>query len=339
MSSSTTQPVQPSLFTSERGENKGRIWQQHLDWTAKQGRILTDSGNALQYYCEDNGFPFSHEELPHYHVERGDSNYVFRKWSQEAIQRQENPTQKYAVDVAEGVSATTLHVSPIIGVWKRPLFTGKWEHSTEDDEIVYNVQTGTLFVDLRIPRSKSLLKWDMLGEGTTRNHITAGNSHHNSRQILESMSDDDLRLYARQHVFGGFSVLTMEDAKTNKGLPICTRHHCIDWNYIPGKPRPRPNKWFIEGKNNGALPFEVWKEWSYATDENSQCYYWERWERIIGDEMGKGLRLALRKRNQNKEDGIHTDGILVVVGVRLLIKLFGCRLSILYKKCAEELLS
>jgi hypothetical protein len=30
-----------------------------LDWSAKQGRILTDRGNALKYYSEEVGFPFS----------------------------------------------------------------------------------------------------------------------------------------------------------------------------------------------------------------------------------------------------------------------------------------
>lgn len=35
--------------------------ERHLDWSAKQGRILTDRGRALQYYTEANGFPFSAE--------------------------------------------------------------------------------------------------------------------------------------------------------------------------------------------------------------------------------------------------------------------------------------
>lgn len=33
--------------------------EKHLDWSAKQGRILTDRGNALKYYSDENGFPFS----------------------------------------------------------------------------------------------------------------------------------------------------------------------------------------------------------------------------------------------------------------------------------------
>eukprot|EP00573_Skeletonema_grethae_P010646 CAMPEP_0201704732 /NCGR_PEP_ID=MMETSP0578-20130828/43750_1 /ASSEMBLY_ACC=CAM_ASM_000663 /TAXON_ID=267565 /ORGANISM="Skeletonema grethea, Strain CCMP 1804" /LENGTH=235 /DNA_ID=CAMNT_0048192825 /DNA_START=72 /DNA_END=775 /DNA_ORIENTATION=- len=101
-------------------------------------------------------------------------------------------------------------------------------------------------------------------------------------------------------------------------LPLCTRHHCIDWNYVSGKPRPRPNKWYIEGRNtnNGKTPFHTWKEWSYATDENGQCYYWEKWDRIAGDEDGRGLRLAMRRKKEvssSSEEG-DNDAILVAVG-------------------------
>jgi hypothetical protein len=45
---------------------------------------------------------------------------------------------------------------------------------------------------------------------------------------------------------------------------------------------------------------------------NGQCYYYEIWERIHNDELGKdGLCLAMRQRNSA------TDGIFVVVGVSL----------------------
>jgi hypothetical protein len=95
-----------------------------------------------------------------------------------------------------------------------------------------------------------------------------------------------------------------------------TRHHCIDWNYIIGKPRVRPNKWYIEYEENTTTtttgqqrPMNRWKEWSYATDKNGQCYYYEIWERIHNDELGDGLCLAMRQRNSA------ADGIFVVVGV------------------------
>ena len=38
----------------------------YLDWSAKQGRILTDRGNALRYYSEENGFPFSVDVRTHH---------------------------------------------------------------------------------------------------------------------------------------------------------------------------------------------------------------------------------------------------------------------------------
>lgn len=133
-----------------------------------------------------------------------------------------------------------------------------------------------------------------------------------SSQILESLSDLDLRLYARQHIFGGFSSLSKKNDR-----PLCTRHHCIDWNYVPEKPRPRPNKWYIEGDHTpNGKPFDSWIEWSYATDYNSQSYYHERWERLPGDEHGTGLRLAMRKRivRYNDNGSSHLDGIIVAVG-------------------------
>lgn len=164
-------------------------------------------------------------------------------------------------------------------------------------------------------------RWEkILGDENNEQQVVISTSC-SSRQFLESMSDEDLRLYARQHVFAGYSVISHEkNNKMSNNLPLCTRHHCIDWNYVSGKPRPRPNKWYIEGKNsNGKGPFNVWKEWSYATDENGQCYYWEKWERITGDELGQGLRLAMRKKKTKKvlgqgEGKEDVDAIVVAVG-------------------------
>ena len=267
-----------------------------LAWSAKQGRILTDEGKAVEYYCSERGFPFATTELPHYHLEKGDSHQVFHRW-------------------AAGDSSRRRQ-SPIIGAWSRPLFVGKWEHSTNDEETVYNIQTATLFIDLRIPTSKPVSRWEKLLKKNNSDGLPITFS---SRQVLESMSNDDLRLYARQHVFAGYSVISQEksDKEMNK-LPICTRHHCIDWNYVTGKPRPRPNKWYIEGKSSHEenRPFNIWKEWSYATDDNGQCYYWERWERINGDEFGQGLRLAMRRKKKRVSSGHDedVDAIIVAVG-------------------------
>lgn len=275
------------MTTRKKNTNDWR--QTLLDWTAKQGRILTAEGKATEYYCAERGFPFTSRELPHYHLERGDSHQVFRHWAEEA-----------AAAASSHADQQEEQNSPIVGAWSRPLFTGKWEHSTDNEEMVYNIQTGGLFIDLRIPTSKPVSRWEnLLGDNNKQ-------QTRSSRQVLQSMSNEDLRLYARQHVFAGISMIN---------LPLCTRHHCIDWNYVTGKPRPRPNKWYIEGKNNNRKGLvNVWKEWSYATDENDQYYYYERWERINGDELGQGLRLALRKKKQahGKEEDV--DAILVAVG-------------------------
>ena len=272
--------------------NTNNSWQQTLlDWTAKQGRILTDEGKAIEHYCSERGFPFASNELPHYHLERGDSHEVFHCWAAEAASSSSCADQE--------------EQSPIVGAWSRPLFTGTWEHSTDNEETVYNIQARSLFIDLRIPTSKPVSRWEKL---YVERRLSS------SRQAFEVMSDEDLRLYARQHVFAGYSVISREKNSNNRmsnKLPLCTRHHCIDWNYVNNKPRPRPNKWYIEGRNsNGNTPFHTWKEWSYATDENGQCYYWEKWERISGDELGQGLRLAMRKKKKQ----LSSDAILVAVG-------------------------
>jgi hypothetical protein len=166
----------------------------------------------------------------------------------------------------------------ITGAWNRPLFTGGWKHSTSEDETVFNIQTRNLFIDMRIPKSRNqLLKSESISS-------------------LEDLSPLQLRLYARQHIFAGFSAFEHEN-----GRPVCTRHHCIDWNFV-GAPRTRPNKWWIEMSEDSTK----WKELSYSTDENGQHYYFERWELL---EEASEPRLALRKVSSNER-----DGVLVIVG-------------------------
>ena len=109
--------------------------------------------------------------------------------------------------------------SLVAGAWNRALFVGGWQNSTDAEERVYNVQTHNLFVDLRIPRSREvLLDCEKLSS-------------------LEDLNAKELRIYARQHIFAGFTVFQKAGKK-----PVCTRHHCIDWNFV-GFPRSRPNKW------------------------------------------------------------------------------------------------
>uniref|UniRef100_A0A7S0F6Z1 Uncharacterized protein n=1 Tax=Craspedostauros australis TaxID=1486917 RepID=A0A7S0F6Z1_9STRA len=230
--------------------------EEHLGWTNKQGRILTGGGMASTYFHEDRGFGFEEGELPHRLLQDGRTHAVFWSWSNEDDD-----------ELPPKVS--------LAGCWDRPLFAGGWEHSTNCDEHVYNVQTSNLFIDLRIPRArKALLKMDP------------------EVASLRDLSTQQLRILSRQHVFAGYTKM-----QTEKGRLVCTRHHCIDWNYV-GVARNRPNKWWVEMRSDG----HVWKEMSYATDDHRQHYYMERWQRR--QEGSAVPRLALRKRRGNGRDGV-----------------------------------
>lgn len=234
-----------------------------LGWTWKQGRILTCNGQATTFYTRERGFPFETDELPHHHLLGNNTDVLFADWARQDVKVK----------------------NPICGVYSRPIFVGGFEHSTDHDELVYNVQTHSLFIDLRIPR--------------------LGMTLFENVKDLESMCNEDIKLYARRHVFAGYTRLEQGDDDDER--PICTRHHCMDWNFV-GVPRPRPNKWYVEMSPCG----NIWKELAYAKDNFHQHYYWERWERLNRDGNGKGLVLALRRdrTGDNKE----RDGVIVVVG-------------------------
>lgn len=257
------------------------VIQKHLDWSDKQRRILTGNDNAEEYYVAERGFSFLETELPHYHLLRGDVSFDSLQPSSSSDDQQVS--------------------NPITGVWKRPLFYGGWEHSTEQDETVYNVQTNTLFIDLRIPVTKSLLFANI-----------------SSIQSLQDMNQEQLRWFARQHIFCGYSLLNKEqDKEQAPGKPFpfsCTRHHCMDWNFV-GVGRSRPNRWWIETKDSSKVetpssPTAVWKEWAYATDPAGQHYYCERWESWEKDEMTKRTKPVVALRRTNGTD----DGVILIVG-------------------------
>lgn len=232
------------------------------DWTAKQGRILTANGKATFYYSKERGYSFEPHECPHYHLISSTAGSAFLKWSKE---------------IPTGNRKKML----ICGAYSRPLFVGEWEHSTDRDEDVYNLQTNTFFIDIRIPKiSKDFFE---------------------NMKSLSDLSAKQLKLFARRHAFAGYSKIGLE-----KNRDVCVRHHCIDWNFI-NTPRPRPNKWFIQMSENK----KVWKEYSYSRDDFHQHYYVERWKRLQRDGFGDGFVLALRKE-KNSVDG--RDGIICCVG-------------------------
>jgi len=83
-------------------------------------------------------------------------------------------------------------------------------------------------------------------------------------------------------------------------FPVATRHHVVDWNYLQD-PRNIPNKWGVRMDQSQ----DVWREVSYAKDEEGEPYYWEKWERLPGDAGGKEYA-AFRRRGE--------EGLIVCVG-------------------------
>jgi len=239
---------------SSRSNDLNEVHLKHIGWTKRQGYILTGGGKAEELYIPERGFSFQETELPHHYLMQRKSHSIFENWR-----------------------STAPPCSAVCGVWNRTLFVGGWDHTSDTDEIVFNIQTHNLFIDMRIPRSRSVV----LGEKFSS---------------LQDLGANELRLYARQHIFAGFSYPSKENNRD-----LCTRHHCIDWNFV-GSPRTRPNKWWIEAKDDG----KVWKEHSYATDDYGQHYYSEKWERIGTCSLP---RLALRK-----ESTASRDGIIVAIG-------------------------
>ncbi len=119
--------------------------------------------------------------------------------------------------------------------------------------MTFNLQTNTLFIDLRIPHSKTRL---------------FGPDSRHTIKSLDDLTGRQLKWYARQHIFAGLTRRNKEERLN------CTRFHCIDWNFV-GTPRSRPNRWYVELCNE-----KLWKEWAYACDDHKQHYYCEYWQRL-----------------------------------------------------------
>ena len=251
-----------------------------LDWTRKQGRILTAEGKYVNFYPSNS---FEQSELPHFHLMNCTTYEAFKKFRASMNNYEKTPENLRNV---------------VCGVWKRPLFMGIWEHSSDHEETVYNIQTNTLFVDIRIPN----LRDDLV---TKVSNFDRNENYHS----LNFFSNADLKILSRQHAFAGYTIQGSISGRT-----YCTRHHCIDWNFIPNlsDPRPRPNKWWVEMSPD----YKLWKEWAFATDSNNQHYYVERWERLSGDDYDKCDQFVLAMRCV--KDSLR-DGIVVIVGVSLIL--------------------
>lgn len=282
------------MSTFKRDENTTvSISDQHLGWSNKQKRILTGGDRAEEFYTAERGFAFAPTELPHHHLLQGDTHTPFRIWRQAMMCAAEDITPQQPQ-----------HLVPLVGAWTRLIFFGGWEHTSIKDERSFNLQTNNLFIDLRIPRSRARV----LG-------ISA-------LTCLEDLATPEhLRLYARQHVFAGYTqVCKVSTIPQHLDDLVCTRHHCIDWNFV-GTGRSRPNKWWAElgptttSASSPTAPItsmKTWKEWAFPTDDRGQHYYCEQWERVPGGDQTQVLALRTAKLNQQHQP--QRDGIILIIG-------------------------
>lgn len=120
-----------------------------LGWSDKQAHILTGGGAATSLYTAARGFPHTDEELPHHHLQKGNTRQAFAAWAAE---------DSAAADAAAGAAAeergTARMPAWLSGAWARPHFEGGGQVSTTADETCFNVVTPTAFVDVRIPNAR-----------------------------------------------------------------------------------------------------------------------------------------------------------------------------------------
>ena len=86
------------------------------------------------------------------------------------------------------------------------LFAGGGAHTDERTEATYNLQSPTLFIDIRIPHRRGV-------------HFGGGGG--GGGGDVASLSDEQLRLLARQHAFGGYTLAALGEPinSTCKNLP------------------------------------------------------------------------------------------------------------------------
>ena len=265
------------------------------DWAALQSHILGADGRMSACYP-----PFAPSELPHHLmlVDRRQAAAGAAGAAAASGEEEEGTREAFRrwrhVEHRRGGAL-------VAGAWCRPLFVGGWQHSGLSDTHVYNLQTPTIFIDMRVAAARP----DGQGSGGG-----GGRPSYAARGVasLGACSDADLRDLARQHCFAGYSLLKPErpwphEPLAGSGLrrnapvavPVVTRHHAIDWN---PSPRPTPNKWRVEVRDaalggagapgGSAGRPAMWKEWTVAKDAFGQHLYMERWERLAGGEAAHG---------------------------------------------------
>jgi len=199
--------------------------QKLLQWGSTQGHILT--GGGILEAQSIPGVHFQEEHLAHYWLKKRVTKQILRQWLDRNFRSMS-----------------------IVGAWDRPLFSGGWVESTKHDTESFNLQTPSIFIDMRIPKLRPT-------------------AHIRTRENLTSCSDDELRVLARQHCFSGYSFPEPDKSIEKSGALVFTRHHIIDWNYHPAFPRSRPNRWWVQTKDveNGKEGTDSFKEFSTVRDK------------------------------------------------------------------------
>eukprot|EP00598_Pedospumella_elongata_P014492 CAMPEP_0185013588 /NCGR_PEP_ID=MMETSP1098-20130426/98882_1 /TAXON_ID=89044 /ORGANISM="Spumella elongata, Strain CCAP 955/1" /LENGTH=395 /DNA_ID=CAMNT_0027542655 /DNA_START=18 /DNA_END=1206 /DNA_ORIENTATION=+ len=199
--------------------------QKLLQWGSTQGHILT--GGGILEAQSIPGVHFQEEHLAHYWLKKRVTKQILRQWLDRNFRSMS-----------------------IVGAWDRPLFSGGWVESTKHDTESFNLQTPSIFIDMRIPKLRPTAQI-------------------RTRENLASCSDDELRLLARQHCFSGYSFPEPDKSIEKSGALVFTRHHIIDWNYHPAFPRSRPNRWWVQTKDveNGKEGTDSFKEFSTVRDK------------------------------------------------------------------------
>lgn len=241
-------------------------------WQKVQGYIVSGGGSLVKNSSLYTDFLPS--DLPHYLINNNASHETFRRWK-DANRRSFS----------------------IIGCWSRPIFAGGWQESSLHDTAAFNLQTPSLFIDMRFPLRRPSQELAL-------------------KKSLSDCSALDLRLLARQHCFTGYSlpeILPPQQYALNQGkYPVFTRHHVVDWNYLPQFPRNRPNRWWVEVEESDTDGPTSFKEHSIIRDRDTNVpVYFERWMRIAPYSHQKLKYFAARKVRKSRLD---RDAVLIVVG-------------------------
>lgn len=157
----------------------------------------------------------------------------------------------------------------IAGAYTRPLMmrNGSFFVETEQDVNVVDIQTHSMFVDIRIR--------------TDRDAQLACSPPASS---LSDYTLEQLAVLSHNQCFAGISVIDY-DIVGYKGQPVCNRLHCYDW--APTSAVRGNNQWRIQTEfSKGG-----WVELGVTKDEHGQAAYVEHWATIAGTRDGPFLVL------------------------------------------------